>query len=171
MFVRSLDEYKVMLMSGSLDPALRGLRMMAAARRRRQQREADSNKQTEPEVYWAEKLSESKVKAAKSAVGKNGRALLGGWRGLLSKKHKAVPAGPSSTENGHAEIGRDEAGNAEDEEGEEQEDEEAVKNEDDEDEQSDGAASETDSENREEGTEEAQRSAEEGEEESERSRR
>ena len=100
-FVRSLDEYKRMLMSGSLDPALKGLRMMATARRRRQQRETEPSKPTESAAYWGEQLSEIAVKAAKPAVGKNGRALLGGWRGLLlGKKHKAVPAGPTNGASG-----------------------------------------------------------------------
>jgi len=160
-FVRSLEEYKGMLMGGSLDPALKGLRMMAAARRRRQQREAEPNKQTESEAYWGEKLSEVRVNAAKPALGKNGRALLGGWRGLLGKKHKAVPAGPSGTENGHAEDGRHEDRHGNEEEEQEQEYEEGMKDEADADEQSDRTASDTDIDNRaSEGTDDERKSAE-----------
>ena len=95
-FLRSLDEYKEMLMGGSLDPALKGLRMMAVARQRRQQREAAPNKPVEQRVYWGEKLSEIKVNVSKAAASRGGRSGLGGWRGLLGKKHRAVPAEPAS---------------------------------------------------------------------------
>ena len=154
-FLRSLDEYKRQLMSGSLDPALKGLRMMAAARRRRQQRETEPNKPSEAETYWGEQLSEVKVKVTKPAVGKNGRALLGGWRGLLGKKHKAVPAGPSGSQNGHADEGRSgssrDSGQEEEEEQENQrhvkEDEEEDTAEEDQDEQTEHTASDTDTDN------------------------
>ena len=153
-FVRSLDEYKRMLMSGSLDPALKGLRMMASARRRRQQREAGPDKQTEQEVYWGEKLSESTVKVVKALVGRNGRALLGGWRGLLGKKHKAVPAGPGNIENGQAKdarngtsLGGEDEEQAEDE-GAVNDEEKEERQQDDEDQQSDRTASDTDTDAR-----------------------
>ena len=170
-FLRSLDEYKRMLMSGSLDPALKGLRMMAAARRRRQQREATPSKQVETETYWGERLSEIRVNA-KVALGRNGRSLLGGWRGLLGKRHKAVPAGPSTaSQNGHAEDKED--GSRRASEDEEQSGDGAAKDEDaeathdeDEQEQSTRTASDTDTDNHaSDGTENEEQSVEEGAEE------
>ena len=86
-FCISLREYQTLLSSGSIDPALKGLRQMAEGRRRREERLHRSWKKRHFETYWGEALSETKINAKK-----------GGATSSASKKRKAPSAAQSEDE-------------------------------------------------------------------------
>ena len=64
-FGRSLGEYQQLLRTGSLDPALKGLRLMAEGKRRREQRQQSEWKKQHFEAYWGEALSEIHIHVQK----------------------------------------------------------------------------------------------------------
>ena len=94
-FCRSLEEYQTLLSSGSIDPALKGLRRMAEGRRRREDRLHRSWKQRHTEVYWGEALSETRVHAKQGGSGPSS-----------AKGKRSSPSQVKSEEEDEAEGGR-----------------------------------------------------------------
>ena len=62
-FGAALRDYAALLRTGSLDPELKGLRLMALSKRRKEARSPAPWKCAAVEPYWGEALSETKVRA------------------------------------------------------------------------------------------------------------
>ena len=115
-FRRTLSEYRALLRTGSLDPALKSLRLMAEGRRRREERLSRSWKAQHFERYWGEALSEEKVgtangrgkaaarKRSRKASDPPGAQVHGEWRdrGLVAASRRSNGGRQSMGSEGEA---------------------------------------------------------------------